>query len=264
LGFSYSIPIWLPGDNPLCYSFLLMKISIVVPAFNEEKLIAETLRCIGEAAGGFTRQGWKTEIIVCDNNSTDTTAEIARVHGARVVFEPVNQIARARNAGAAAATGDWLVFIDADSWPSPALFGDVADQIASGTCIGGGSTVRMDESSVWLDLGMILWNSISRVFKWAAGCFIFCETETFRRIGGFNTDLFASEEIDLSKRIKRSAKVSGKRFVILRSNPLVTSARKMRLYSRAELGRLWRNAIFKPRATVTSREACSYWYDGRR
>jgi glycosyltransferase involved in cell wall biosynthesis len=40
-------------------------------------------------------------VIVVDNNSTDATAELARRGGARVVFEPVNQIARARNAGAA-------------------------------------------------------------------------------------------------------------------------------------------------------------------
>ena len=66
---------------------------------------------------------------MCDNNSKDRTAEIARAAGARVVFEPVNQIARARNAGAAAATGIWLVFVDADSHPSAALFDEVAGQI---------------------------------------------------------------------------------------------------------------------------------------
>ena len=49
-----------------------------------------------------------------------------------MVFEPVNQIARARNTGAAAATGDWLVFIDADSHPSAELFAEVAEQIGGG------------------------------------------------------------------------------------------------------------------------------------
>ena len=73
------------------------------------------------AAGAFVRRGWGVELIVCDNNSTDRTAEIARNAGARVVFEPVNQIARARNRGAAAATGDWLIFVDADSHPSAGL-----------------------------------------------------------------------------------------------------------------------------------------------
>jgi glycosyltransferase involved in cell wall biosynthesis len=92
-----------------------LKISVVVPAFNEEKLITASLAAIRAAMTAFTDRGWAGELIVCDNNSTDRTAELARTAGATVVFEPVNQIARARNCGAAAATGDWLVFVDADS-----------------------------------------------------------------------------------------------------------------------------------------------------
>ena len=109
-----------------------MKISIVVPAFNEELLLGATLENIKNSAQSFTACGWDVEIIVCDNNSTDKTAEIARAAGATVVFEPVNQIARARNSGAAVATGDWLVFVDADSHPTPGLFLDVAEQIKTG------------------------------------------------------------------------------------------------------------------------------------
>ena len=91
-----------------------VKISVIVPAFNEEKLIAETLRRIQAARSAFASLGWESEIVVCDNNSTDRTAELARAEGATVVFEPVNQIARARNTGASAATGDWFLFVDAD------------------------------------------------------------------------------------------------------------------------------------------------------
>src|SRR5262245_52596787 len=94
---------------------LCMKVSIVVPACNEEKLLGTTPQSIGEAARAFAGFGMDWELIVCDNNSTDRTAELARAAGARVVFEPINQIGRARNAGAAAASGDWLLFIDADS-----------------------------------------------------------------------------------------------------------------------------------------------------
>ncbi|HUN69649.1 MAG TPA: glycosyltransferase, partial [Burkholderiales bacterium] len=78
-----------------------MRLSIVVPAFNEERLLASTLESIKAAAKVFDAAGgW--ELIVCDNNSTDATAEIARAAGAQVVFEPHNQISRARNRGAAA------------------------------------------------------------------------------------------------------------------------------------------------------------------
>src|SRR6266853_2097683 len=82
-----------------------LKISIIVPAFNEEKLLARTLGQLKEAMRVFDAQGWAGQLIVCDNNSTDRTSQIARDAGAEVVFEPVNQIARARNAGAATASG---------------------------------------------------------------------------------------------------------------------------------------------------------------
>ena len=77
------------------------------------------------------------ELIVCDNNSTDRTAAIAAAAGAIVVFEPINQISRARNTGAARATGDWLLFVDADSFPTRELFADVVAAISSGACMAG-------------------------------------------------------------------------------------------------------------------------------
>jgi len=82
-----------------------LKISIIVPAFNEERLLGESLAQIKSAANAFAQRGWDFELIVCDNNSTDRTAEIARAAGATVVFEPVNQIARSRNSGAGGFTG---------------------------------------------------------------------------------------------------------------------------------------------------------------
>jgi glycosyltransferase involved in cell wall biosynthesis len=98
-----------------------VKISIVVPAFNEEKLLPAALDSIRAARAAFDSRGWTSELVVCDNNSTDRTAEVARAGGAAVVFEPFNQIARARNAGAVRASGDWLIFVDADSQPSREL-----------------------------------------------------------------------------------------------------------------------------------------------
>ena len=68
-----------------------------------------------------------------------------------MVVEPFNQIGRARNTGAAAATGEWLMFVDADSHPSEELFGDVVDTIAAGKCLAGGSTVRLDERILTAD-----------------------------------------------------------------------------------------------------------------
>jgi glycosyltransferase involved in cell wall biosynthesis len=241
-----------------------VKISIIVPAFNEEKLIAASLHHINLAGTAFLDRGWETELIVCDNNSTDRTAELARAAGAKVVFEPVNQIARSRNRGAEVAQGDWLVFVDADSHPSYELFADVADLIRRGDSLAGGSTVRMDESSFLGDLLIQGWNLISRVKRWAAGSFVFCDTAVFREIGGFSEELFASEEIDLSKRLKRVAKTRDKRFVILHGHPLLTSARKLHLYSPVEYLRFFGRLLLRPRQTLRQRESCPAWYDGRR
>ncbi|HUB87308.1 MAG TPA: glycosyltransferase, partial [Verrucomicrobiae bacterium] len=200
-----------------------MKISIVIPAFNEDKLLGESLAQIKSAAAAFTKLGWEFEIVVCDNNSTDRTTEIARAAGATVVFEPINQIARARNSGAAAATGDWLVFVDADSHPSAELFADVAEQIVSGKCLAGGTTVRLDVRNFSGDSASWIWNRVSRLFKLLAGSFIFCEATAFRKIGGFSNELFAGEELELSGRLKHFARAQKKKVVILHRHPLTTS-----------------------------------------
>ncbi len=242
-----------------------VKISIVVPAFNEEQRLPETLRAIEAARPAFHARQWTTELIVCDNHSTDATAAVARAGGAQVVFEPINQIARARNTGAAAATGDWLLFIDADSLPSPELFADVADAIARGDCLAGGSTVSMGGEATWLVRGVCrLWNWLSIWRRWLAGSFIFCEAETFRALGGFNQELFASEEIDLSLRLHRQAAAQGKQVVILATHPLLTSDRRARLYTLREQLAFVVRVISRLGRPLRSREACRQWYDGRR
>ena len=240
-----------------------MKISVIIPAFNEERLLGGTLAHLKSAMTAFTECVWETELIVCDNNSTDRTPEIARAAGATVVFEPINQIARARNSGAAAATGDWLIFVDADSQPSAELFSDVAEQIQSGRCLAGGSTVRMDEHFLLAGFFTWTWNWSSRLGRLLAGSFIFVETAVFRKIGGFNNELFAAEELDLSKRLKQVARETGREIVILHSHPLVTSARKMRLYTAWDHLKLVTHVIFNRRA-LKRRESCAIWYDGRR
>jgi glycosyltransferase involved in cell wall biosynthesis len=80
--------------------------SIIIPAYNEESYLADTLTVLQKAMMDIPLNG---EIIVTDNNSTDRTAEIAKTAGAKVVFEPVNQISRARNTGARHAEGRYLV-----------------------------------------------------------------------------------------------------------------------------------------------------------
>jgi glycosyltransferase involved in cell wall biosynthesis len=241
-----------------------MKISIIVPAFNEEKLIASCLAAIRESAGAFADRGWECEFVVCDNNSTDRTADLARAAGATVVFEPENQIARARNRGASVATGDWLVFVDADSHPTRALFAELAAVLAGGRVLGGGCLVRMEGIRPAARFLVGVWNWISRLRRWAAGSFVFCDAAAFRKIGGFSQELFAAEEIDFSQRLKRHAREQGRTVRILTRHPLRTSSRKTELYSPAEQLRIVVKALLRPRRTLTRREECVLWYDGRR
>lgn len=241
-----------------------MKISVIIPAFNEAKYLPDTLQAVRSAAEAFSSLNWDWEVIVCDNNSRDRTAELARAGGAQVVFEPVNQISRARNAGAAAATGDWLVFVDADSQPSRGLFSSVADAIQQGDCLAGGATVNLDLPGHWATVANTLWNSISRSLRYMAGSFIFCPTAVFRELGGFSLELYVSEEIELSRRLKKYARKQGKRIVILRDHPLLTSGRKVRLYSLWDFNKFLLTVIFTGKRNLRRRDKCRIWYEGRR
>jgi glycosyltransferase involved in cell wall biosynthesis len=237
---------------------------VIIPAFNEERLLAGTLRHVKEAMAAFTERGWQTELIVCDNNSTDRTAALARAAGAKVVFEPLNQIARARNRGAEAASGDWLVFVDADSQPGKELFAAVADQIEAGDCLAGGCAVRLEGNHRGGRAITGLWNWISRTFNLLAGSFIFCEAAAFREIGGFSLELYAGEELDLSHRLKRLARQKGIRVVLLQGQALLTSARKVHLYRLREHAWFVAKVILWRRRTLRDPKACYTWYDGRR
>src|SRR5436190_22725957 len=121
-----------------------MHLSIVIPAFNEEKLLPVTLSAVNGAAAALTENGISHSVIVCDNNSTDRTAEVAREHGALTVFEPVNHISRSRNTGATLATGEWILFLDADSPPSRELFADLAAVLKDDTILFGGCQLKLD------------------------------------------------------------------------------------------------------------------------
>ena len=236
-----------------------MKLSVIVPAFNEERLLAGSLWAIHEAMSALD----DAELIVCDNNSTDRTAEVARAAGARVVFEPVNQIARARNTGAAQASGDWLFFVDADSYPTRELF-EEARQAMAGGCLAGGATIALESADPVIRFWVAAWNWLSRRLRWAAGSFIFCEAAAFREAGGFSQDLYAGEEIDLFKRLKRLARQKRREIVILHQYPLRTSGRKAHLYTKGEHFRFMLKTLLLGGRNLRNRESCYAWYDGRR
>ena len=242
-----------------------MRVSVVLPAFNEEKLLPAALAAVKAAASAFTARGWEWECVVCDNNSTDGTSAVACAAGATVVFEPVNQIGRARDAGARVATGEWLVFIDADSTPSAELFASIAKRIAEGRALGGGSTVELEPGTPRFARFVCgLWNLWSRLAGWAAGSCVWVEAAAFRTVGGFGTEYYAGEEVFLSRRLKSLARRSGRRFVILADHPLRTSSRKLKLYTLTEGGSFFFRMLFTAGRAAKRPENCEIWYDGRR
>ena len=109
-----------------------------------------------------------------------------------------------------------------------------------------------------------IWNWISRIKKFAAGSFIICEAAAFRQVGGFDNELFAGEELKLSQQLKVLARQKGKRGVILRKHPLMTSSRKLHLYSFREYMGFIVRTIWRGGGTMRRREECQIWYDGRR
>ncbi|MBH0199239.1 MAG: glycosyltransferase [Nitrospira sp.] len=241
-----------------------MHLSIIVPAFNEERLITRCIESIFTSLAHNNTAGLTAEVIVVDNNSTDRTAELAKQAGAHVVFEPINQIGRARNAGAATATGEWLLFLDADSLLNPRLLADILAMIETGKSVGCGSTLAMDGLPWWANGIFHLWRGMSILFGWAAGALIVCRHDAFRDIGGFPQDLYALEEIQLSKRLKAWGRPHGLRFTILSKHPLDTSSRKVALYSSREIAVQILRVFLKRRRTLRDKTLLSVWYDGRR
>jgi glycosyltransferase involved in cell wall biosynthesis len=230
-------------------------ISFIVPAYNEEHELSDTLAAIHGAASG-TSQPY--EIIVVDDASTDATPQIASRAGATVVRIDRRQIAAARNAGGRAAQGEYLFFIDADTRINGAhLSGGIAALEAG--YAGGSARVAMDGFvPIW---GRMLLRGFSVVYfglNLGAGAFLFTTRRNFGLIGGFDEQYFAGEEVYFSLELK---KLGG--FKVLQE-PVVTSARKLRMYPAKHFLRKFFGVILRGPGGVRSRAKLSLWYDGKR
>lgn len=185
-------------------------ISFVVPTLNEQQTVAKTLECLASYSG-------EHEIIVSDDNSTDDTVEICQRYAHTVVRygRPEKQtIAAVRNAGAAVARGDYLVFIDAD-----VVIPDIDDFFCSSharfssdrrlVALTGHYRVVPESATAadrfvftMLGLQFLLQNNILRVGA-ASGKFQMVAADAFETVGGFNEKLVASEDMDLFRRLSR-------------------------------------------------------------
>lgn len=228
-------------------------ISFVIPAYNEEALLGATVQAVRAAAD---TAGVPYEVIVADDGSTDCTTAIATACGARVVSVNVRKIGAARNAGAKVATGDLLVFVDADTLITPAVLRGAVAAVSEGA-VGGGSAARVESNDPrWGPPLIAVASWLMRTAGWAAGCFIFVRTDIFNRVGGFDERYFASEEIHLSRAVKKHG-----RFVILRDF-VITSGRKGRLFTFRQFVGQFAMALLP--GTLTRRDRLGMWYGGDR
>ena len=231
--------------------------SVIIPAYNEEAYLQHTLTQLKSAMNTTSLKG---EIIVTDNNSDDRTAEIARDMGAKVVYEAVNQISRARNTGAKQAKGKYLVFVDADTLIKPELLQIALNNMESGNCIGGGATVTTDNKPPLLvSLVLGYWNTFSRLTRLAAGCFMYTYRDAFEAIGGFSENVYATEEIWLSIALKRYGRLSKRKFCIISQQKAISSGRKLHWYGHIHHIFLLLIIFLFPFFS-RFKWACGYWY----
>lgn len=230
-------------------------ISFVIPAYNEEALLARTIDAVTDAAGALTVP---FEVVVADDASTDRTAAVAAAHGARVVPVRRRQIAAARNAGARATAGDMLVFVDADTVVTRAAVRAAVAALGAGAA-GGGCAFRFDgRVPLYGRVMAAVAVPVYRLLGLASGCFLFCTRAAFDAVGGFDEGLFGAEEAAMSRALRRQG-----RFVVLRES-VTTSGRKLRAYSAREVfGLLARLALAGPKA-VRRRQGLELWYGERR
>jgi glycosyltransferase involved in cell wall biosynthesis len=229
-------------------------ITLVIPAYNEELLIGRTISALHSAAGAMNEP---YEIIVVDDASTDATTTVAARCGAQVLTVYHRQIAAARNAGAAQAQGDLLLFVDADTHV-PGTVVRASVHAMQGGAVGGGARARFDgRVPMYGRMLAWLWLWVIQPFgHLASGCFLFCTRHAFEAVCGFDQTLYAAEDVELSRRLRHLG-----RFVILREE-VVTSGRNLRSHSAFNTLRIL--AGFALRGLAFFRTRHGPWYGRRR
>ena len=201
-----------------------MNLSVIVPAYNEASLLATTLARIRASLHATAAD---SELIVVDNDSEDATAAIARDAGATVISESTRSIAAVRNVGAAHATGDILVFIDADTLVPDDLFTAIQRALEDERCHGGAVAVEYDElRRPWMRWYLAGWKFWAAVFNFAQGAAQFSRRQVFAAVGGYDEGIFMGEDVDFYWRMRRYARRQGGYVKVLPDPHVVTSGRR--------------------------------------
>ncbi len=175
------------------------RVSVIVPAFNEERNILTLLRSLAAQ----TLPPSEFEVIVVDNGSTDTTLSLATDFIApfrlMVVQKVGGAIGQLRNYGAALACADILVFLDADSFPRPDWLAK-AWSVKSEAQLWGGDYLPQEDAT-WVGR---TWSEFQSVVRDGPANFLpsgnlFVYRRAFERLGGFS-ELETSEDVEFCQR----------------------------------------------------------------
>jgi glycosyltransferase involved in cell wall biosynthesis len=234
------------------------RLSVIVPAHNEERFIVPCLRSIRAAE---RRLAAPVELVVVLNRCTDRTAELARDHGAALVTEDARNMARIRNAGVRASHGDGVITLDADSRMSDNMLLEVMRRLATGRYAGGGARIKLERTSPGIFMSCLTFAPRLLAERCWAGLFWLPRT-TFEAVGGFNEELVSAEDVDFARRVRRWGLARGLRYGLILRACIVTSCRKF-----DEFGdwHLLRNRQLVARIlTGRDRTAADHYYYDRR
>ena len=212
-----------------------MTIKVVIPAFDEARWLPCTLEHLDAARRACPVA---VDVVVVDNASRDDTAAVARRSGALVVREDVHNIARVRNAGARAARGDVLVFVDADTIVPTEFLRRVAEEMAGPDCVGGAADAEYAPSSSVVGLYLAYWRLLGRALGMAQGPGQFCRRDIFAELGGYDDRQYMGEDVDFFWRLARLARRTGRRVAFLRDVRVVPSPRRFDRWP------LWRTLVW--------------------
>jgi len=186
---------------------VIRRIGVVVPARDEEELIGECLRSIGEAAGHVLPA---VDVVVVADRCRDRTAEIARELGAAVIVTEQGNVGAARAAGTAAAIvagADWLAHTDADSivprdWLSVQLrAADAGADVVVGTVRPRFADLAPQQIRAWRAT-----HSHGESLGHVHGANLGVRTEAYERAGGFEP-LVEHEDVELVERLRAFASI---------------------------------------------------------
>lgn len=215
-----------------------MTISVIVPAYNEERYLGETLKSIQRATEMLLeKDSVPTEIIVVDNESTDYTSDVALSFGASVVKETKRNIATVRNAGARAAKGDVLVFIDADTIMPAELLWRINQLMASSVCFGGAVDTDYRPAKPMVKIYLPLWRILGKLAGMAQGATQFCRREVFVSLAGYDESIYMGEDVDFHWRLNQFAKRQNGHVCFIEDVQVVPSTRRFDQWS------FWRTLI---------------------